>query len=74
MRRRKQNQIIVLATLHRLAIMGQGAKHHLDRDALQRFPQGLGDLLADRQPYSIENQGGVDLQLDRIDGACPHVG
>lgn len=51
MRRQQQGPIIVRATLHRLAIMVQGAQHHRDRDPFQRFLQGLGDLLAVRQQH-----------------------
>ena len=68
-----QYQILVLAALHRTAIVVQGAKDHLHRHPLQRFAQRQCDLLADRQQDGVKNQRCVDLQLDRIGRARPHV-
>ena len=69
----KRHQIVTLATLYGSTIVVEGAKDHLHRDALQGFAQGLRHLLADGYQHGIENQGGIDLQLDGIGGPRPHV-
>ena len=70
----KRHQMVTLATLDRATIVIKRAKHHLHRDPLQGFAQGLGNLLTDRHQHRVENQGGIDLQLHRIGRARPHVG
>src|SRR6266446_86425 len=69
----KQDQIGGLATLYGTTVVVEGTKHHLDRDALQGFAQNLCHLLAERQQHRIENERGVNLQLDGIGGARPQV-
>src|SRR6266849_3330727 len=69
----KQDQIVGLATLYGTTVVVEGTKHHFDRDPLQGFAQHLCHLLADRQQHRIENERGVELQLDGIGGARPQV-
>src|SRR5262249_33948436 len=73
MLRQKPYQIVRLTTLCRMTVVVEGTKYHPPRDPFQRFAQDLCHLLAECQQHRIENQGGVDLQLHGIGGACPQV-
>jgi hypothetical protein len=70
----KRHQRVTLTTLDRATVMIERAQHHLHRDALQGFAQGLGHLLTDRHQDRIEHQRGINLPRHGIGRARPHVG
>jgi hypothetical protein len=73
MLRQKQDQLLVLAVLHRTAIVVQGAQHHLHRDALSGCAQDLRDLLTEHEQYGRANQRRGELQLHGIGGTRPPI-
>jgi hypothetical protein len=66
----KGHQVVTLTTLHRTAIVIEGAKHHLHREAFQGFTQRLGDLLADRHQHRIEHQRRIELPPPPVTAAA----
>ena len=68
------HQVVTLTTLHRAAIVREGAQHHRHCEAFHGVTQRLGDLLAARHQHRLEPQHRLELPRDRIRRARPHVG
>lgn len=51
--------------------MVEGAKHHLDRDLFERLIEALGHVLADVAEHEVEEEGGLELELDAIGRGFP---
>jgi hypothetical protein len=54
--------------------MIEGTEDHLDRDALEGCIEALRDLLTNGEEHEVEEEGGIELELDAIRGGFPEVG
>ena len=54
--------------------MIEGAKDHLDRDPFEGFVEALRDLLTDVEQDEVEEEGGIELELDAIGRGFPEIG
>ncbi len=55
-------------------IMIEGAEDHLDRDAFEGFVEALRHLLTDVEEDQVEEEGGIELELNAVSGGFPEVG
>ncbi len=54
--------------------MVEGAKHHLYRDPFEGFIEALSHLLTDIEEHEVEEEGGIELELDAIGRGFPEIG
>ena len=69
-----RHQLPGLPSREGTTIVVEGAKDHLDRDPFQGFVEALSDLLTDVEENEVEEQGGVELELDPIGRGFPQIG
>src|SRR5262249_26537397 len=55
------------------AIVREGSKSHLDRDAFERFVEALRHLLTHIEKDEVEEEGGIELELNAIGRGFPQV-
>src|SRR5687768_10592249 len=68
-----RHQLDGLTTGEGSAIVIEGPKDHLDRDAFERFIEALRDVLTDVEEDEIEEESGIELELDAIGRGFPEV-
>src|SRR5712691_1869391 len=55
-------------------IVVERTKDQLDRDAFERFVEALGDLLTNVEEDQVEEEGGIELELDASGRGFPEIG
>ena len=69
-----RHQVHGLTAHEGATIVIEGAKDHLHRDPFERFVEALGDLLTDVEEDEVEEECGIELELDAIGRGFPEVG
>ena len=69
-----RHQLEGLPSREGATIVVEGAKNHLDRDLFQGFVEAVSDLLADIEEHEVEEEGGIELELDAIGRGFPEIG